>query len=33
MYFEVGEQLLNGQKDYISILNLWNEYKTMTGKI
>lgn len=33
MYIEVGQQLLNGQNDYISLLALWNEYKKMTGKI
>jgi len=33
MFIEVGEQLLRSQNDYISMLTLWNEYKTMTGKI
>lgn len=33
MFFEVGEQLLSGRNYDISILTLWNEYKTMTGKI
>jgi len=33
MFIEVGEQLLSGHNDYISILTLWNDYKTMTGKI
>lgn len=33
MLIEVGQQLLRGQHDYISVLTLWNEYKTMTGKI
>lgn len=33
MLIEVGKQLLSGQNDYISVLTLWNEYKTMTGKI
>ncbi|KAE9533494.1 hypothetical protein AGLY_009132 [Aphis glycines] len=30
MLIEVGKQLLSGQNDYISVLTLWNEYKTMT---
>lgn len=33
MLIEVGKQLLSGQNDYISVLTLWNKYKTMTGKI
>lgn len=33
MYIEVGRQLLSGQNDYLSLLNLWNQYKKMTGKI
>lgn len=33
MFIEVGEQLLSSRNDYISLLILWNEYKTMTGKI
>ncbi|XP_060859886.1 midasin [Metopolophium dirhodum] len=30
MFIQVGQQLLSSRNDYISILTLWNEYKTMT---
>lgn len=33
MYIEVGQQLLNGQNNYILLLTLWNDYKKMTGKL